>query len=708
MMIPERFLDDLRARANLADLVGRRVRLARRGGRYKGLCPFHNEKSPSFTVEADHFHCFGCGAHGDAIEWLCRAEGHDFVGAVEELAALLGLEVPREAVPGQAGPRREPHGGSSPAGEKTRADSLSAEDAARASLAAAAAEYAAELRGGGFGWVREILTARAIDDAQIEAFHIGWAPGHENNQGLYQRLRRQGFSDAALVDAGLALATENGGRLWDRFRQRIMVPIHDAKGRVVGFGGRAVHKDTPAKYINSPEGPLFDKGRLLFNLHRARASVQQAGRQLFIVEGYMDVIALHGAGIHHAVATMGTAVTEYQLQLAWRVAPVPVIAFDGDAAGQAAMRRVLELALPHIRPGRSLDFLLLPSGKDPDDFLRAHAVAKRQAAFLALPRCRLSEFLWLAGWRNDDGSEPASVEDRAAAEARLRGWVELIRDAILQRHIGDLVDARIDAARAAGVHDALPRFVPAVPLSDADLRAVLAPLQAAMQQPRQAAWLGDRWLRLGGAAGDVVPMAQSLATLAGLGVARVHVRATDHCWQFDAEAEDRAGEPALILPVADRHGALLDLLALDATDDGFYAPKLRAASLYGERALLEARRLNGPLRLFETPAALLRAYAASTAFGDRIEPDRWGCVVLDVFLDIEAAFAGIGALIVETEEAGLRWRDRLEQARRTRRARERALPAIWLPDRAAASGDDASEAGDAGDADDEDADSSGV
>jgi DNA primase catalytic core len=334
------FLDELRARTTLSALVQGAVKLTRAGREWKGCCPFHNEKTPSFTVNDDKgfYHCFGCQAHGDAIRWLTERQGLGFMDAVRELAGAAGLEVPA-ASPEYA--RRE-----------------QAIEDARTVLERAADWYAERLRNEPRALAQ--LEERGIGPETVERFGLGLAPSHTSVVGC-------GVGFDALKAVGLLIDTENG-RL-DRFRQRFMIPIHDHRGRIIGFGGRAISKKADAKYINSADGPHFDKGRTLFNLHRAAPAAREAKR-LIVVEGYFDVTSFDLVGVPEVVAPMGTALTVEQLERAWRVHPCPIILMDPDSAGHRAALRACERALPKAGPDRSLSIATLPGGEDPDEFAR--------------------------------------------------------------------------------------------------------------------------------------------------------------------------------------------------------------------------------------------------------------------------------------------------------------------------------------------------
>jgi DNA primase len=353
MAFPPGFLDELRSRIPLGDLVGRRVRLTRRGREQAGLCPFHNEKTPSFYVVEDKgfFHCFGCGAHGDAIGYVMRADNLDFIEAVERLAGEAGLAVPQQTPQDRERAQRQ----------KTLMEAL----------AAAAEFYEAQLWAPAGAHARDYLTARGLDEETIRRFRLGWAS--DDRQALRRALGKE-FPEPLLHEAGLLRIPETGGNAYDYFHGRVMFPIGDRAGRVIAFGARTLGDDQP-KYLNSPDTPLFEKGRVLYAWAAARAALaREPEGAAIVVEGYMDVIALHRAGLGTAVAPLGTALTEMQLAELWRLSPEPVLCFDGDSAGQRAAQRALFRALPILQPGRSLRFATLPPGEDPDSLRRTAPV----------------------------------------------------------------------------------------------------------------------------------------------------------------------------------------------------------------------------------------------------------------------------------------------------------------------------------------------
>ncbi|PZN93864.1 MAG: DNA primase [Alphaproteobacteria bacterium] len=415
MSLPPAFLDELRARVPLAPVVGRRVKLVRAGREWKGCCPFHNEKTPSFYVNDDKgfYHCFGCGAHGDVIRFLTEQEGMGFIDAVKQLAAQAGMEVPSESPEARA--RAEV------------ADTLQ-------SLAGRAAEwFQTQLRSTAGAEARAYLDRRGVSAAMIKDFALGFSP--DSRTALKTALKDAG--EDKLVEAGL-LGRSDDGQTYDRFRGRLMFPIRDRRGRVVGFGGRALG-DIQPKYLNSADGPLFDKGRLLYNLDRAGPVAHKSGR-LVVVEGYMDVIGVAQASIAELVAPLGTAMTETQLALAWRQVDEPILCFDGDGAGQRAALRACLRALPLLAPAKSLRIATLPPGEDPDDLVkRGGAPAFEAVLAAALP---LSEYLWRS---ETEGQDTATPERRAAVRQRLKVHADAIADPSVRALYAADFNARFDA-----------------------------------------------------------------------------------------------------------------------------------------------------------------------------------------------------------------------------------------------------------------------
>ena len=404
MAFPPAFLDEIRARVPLAAVVGRRVKLARKGREHSGLCPFHNEKTPSFTVNEDKgfFHCFGCGAHGDVIGFAMRIDHLSFPEAVERLAAEAGMEVPAPT-PGE----RE---------KAKRAVSLL--DA----VEAACSFYEKELRAASGRKGLDYLRGRGLDDTAMARFRLGWAP--DSRDALKRALAAAGIPQALAVEAGLLIAPEGGGEPYDRFRGRVIFPIADRRGRIIAFGGRTLGDGQP-KYLNSPDTPLFHKGETLYGLSLAREAAASAGT-LIVAEGYMDVIALARAGFANSVAPLGTALTEGQIALLWRITPEPIVCLDGDAAGRRAALRAAERALPLLKPGLSLRFAHLPPPEDPDSLIASRG---REAMAAVLEGARpLSVLLWEAALASHPADTP---ERRALLEHDLLAQAETIGDAVV-------------------------------------------------------------------------------------------------------------------------------------------------------------------------------------------------------------------------------------------------------------------------------------
>jgi DNA primase len=425
MAFPPGFLDELRARVSLSDVVGRKVALKRKpGAEYTGLCPFHGEKTPSFTVsdKKGFFHCFGCGEHGDAVGFVMKTEGLSFPESVEKLAREVGLAVPR------ATPQ-----------ERERAE--------RASTLQEVVEQAARwfqkqlrLPVGRHGL--DYLRGRGLSDDVIDDFRLGFAP--DSREALIGSLKREGATLDKLVEAGLVIQPptdpgERGREPYDRFRGRVMFTINDRRGRAIAFGGRVMGQGEP-KYLNSPETPLFHKGANLYCLDRAREAVTK-DQPVIVSEGYMDVIALHGAGFTGAVAPLGTALTEGQLGELWKLADEPYLCFDGDNAGRRAAQRAADRALPLLRPGKSLRFVSLPAGEDPDSLIRARGPdAVRRVLDLARP---LADVLWDM---ETDGKSADTPERRASIRTTLMAKAAEIADPTVKSAYRDEFSERFNKA----------------------------------------------------------------------------------------------------------------------------------------------------------------------------------------------------------------------------------------------------------------------
>ncbi|WP_338244734.1 DNA primase [Aurantiacibacter hainanensis] len=399
MALSPAWLDELKSRITLSALIQRTVKLQRAGREWKACCPFHSEKTPSFYVndQKGFYHCFGCQQHGGAIDWMMEQHGLPFMDAVKELAAEAGMEVPTP---------------------DPRAAQRAEQRATLHDVMAAAQDwFVAQLASPAGAEARAYLERRGISEHTAHRFGFGWAP--DDKQALKMALSH--FDEALLIEAGLLIEVEDKVP-YSRFRGRVMLPIQDARERVIAFGGRILQdRDGVAKYLNSPDTPLFDKGRTLYNIHRAAAASRKTAR-VIVAEGYMDVIALAAAGIEDAVAPMGTALTEQQVELLWRMADKPVLCFDGDNAGRRAAMRAATRALPLLRPGNSLQIVQLPAGLDPDDLIKRDG-RKGMDALLANPMSLLDLV-----WEHERDAAPlASPEDKAGLKARLLAHVDAIQ-----------------------------------------------------------------------------------------------------------------------------------------------------------------------------------------------------------------------------------------------------------------------------------------
>ena len=416
MSLPPGFLDELRTRVSLSAVVGRKVTWdMRKSNMAKGdwwaPCPFHQEKSASFHVDdrKGYYYCFGCQAKGDAVTFVKETANLSFIEAVEELAREAGMTMPAR-------------------------DPRAAEKADRRTQLAQVVEeairfYRLQLKtAAGAGARRYLSEKRRLSEAAWERWEIGWSP--DNAQAVIEALTAKGFAQDLMIASGVVAKTDTG-RVYDRFHSRIVFPIRDARGRAISLGGRSLDPNARAKYLNGPETELFDKGRNLFNQGPAREAAGK-GKPLIVAEGYMDVIALSEAGFTAAVAPLGTAVTEEQLRLIWRIGDEPVIALDGDAAGLRAGLRVVDLALPLLEAGKALRFALLPGGQDPDDLIKAHgAPAMQKVLDEAQPMVRL---LWQ---RETEGRVFDSPERRAALDKALRATLKRISDPSIRAHYGE-------------------------------------------------------------------------------------------------------------------------------------------------------------------------------------------------------------------------------------------------------------------------------
>ncbi len=422
MRYPPAFLDEIRGRVSISSVVGRKVQWDRRKshpakGDFWACCPFHSEKTPSFHAEdrKGRYYCFGCQATGDIFTFLVEKEAVSFAEAVGRLAMEAGLPLP----------------------QVTEADQE--RDNVRASLyevmEMAAAFFESELQAGGGAAARGYLADRGVTGSIQHQFRIGYAP--DGRFALKTHLAGKEVTLEQMTSAGLLVAGDDIPVAFDRFRDRIMFPILDPRGRVIAFGGRAMSAEVAAKYLNSPDTPLFRKGTVLYNFDRARGAAHEKGT-IIAVEGYMDVIAMTQAGFANTVAPLGTALTEDQLALLWRTAPEPVLCFDGDSAGQRAADRALDMALPLLLPGKSLRFALLPAGQDPDDLLRSDGAQAVQAVIDAAQT--MSDVLWGRALALNDRSTP---EKKAQFERDLGAEIDRIGDPKVRQHYQSEMGARV-------------------------------------------------------------------------------------------------------------------------------------------------------------------------------------------------------------------------------------------------------------------------
>ena len=423
MRFPPPFLDDIRARVTISSVIGRKVAWDRRKsnpgkGDFWACCPFHGEKSPSFHADdrKGRYYCFGCKVSGDIFTYLVEKEGVPFPEAVAQLAQEAGLAMPAYS---EADAKRE----------ETRASLYEI-------MEISAKFYQTELQSARGAKARGYLSDRNLGPAIQQQFDLGYAP--DDRSALRNHLAEKRILPEQMIEAGLLVSGDDIPVAYDRFRDRVMFPIRDGRGRVIAFGGRALRADVPAKYLNSPETPLFHKGDILYNFDKARTAAHDKG-ELIAVEGYVDVIAMVRAGLMHAVAPLGTALTENQLNLLWKTVPEPTLCFDGDSAGLKAAYRAMDLALPLLKAGHSLKFAFLPEGQDPDDLLKAQGPeAVRQVVIAAEP---MASVLWR---RALDENDRATPERRAAFERDLKSLINTIGDDVVKKHYLADVRERLD------------------------------------------------------------------------------------------------------------------------------------------------------------------------------------------------------------------------------------------------------------------------
>lgn len=413
----QRFIDELRARISIADVVGAKVKLTKKGREYQGLCPFHHEKTPSFTVNESKgfYHCFGCGAHGDIIRFEMEANGLPFLDALQKLSHQAGLQMPQL----------------SPKDKKENDERKSLYEI----MESACVFFERELQmPDGTAGLRYFMDKRGLSKETIHKFRLGFSP---NNNALMTHLKTQGISEKDMKELGLiAFPEDTARRPHDFFRNRVMIPITNKQGKIIAFGGRVMEKLEP-KYLNSPDTPIFNKRRNLYNLDKAR-EIAYKEKKLIICEGYMDVIALDRYGFGYAVAPLGTALTEEQIAEAWRVCPEPILCLDGDAPGVKAAMRAVDRVLPMLKAGYSLKFLFLPDNQDPDEYLQAHG--HDSFAALMSKTSPLIDILWRKYTEDEDSSTP---EKKALIEKTLLAEVAKISDTTVKSYYAQEIRNRI-------------------------------------------------------------------------------------------------------------------------------------------------------------------------------------------------------------------------------------------------------------------------
>jgi len=615
MSLSPQFLDELRARTLLSALIGRTTKLQKAGREFRACCPFHNEKTPSFYVndEKGFYHCFGCGAHGDAIRWMTDQRGLGFMDAVKELAQAAGMEVPAP---------------------DPRAREKAEQTSGLHDVTAKAAEWFAEQLAGIVGSdARAYLERRGITPATAKRFSLGFAP--DSRGKLKSALAALGQD--RLIETGLLIAAEDK-EPYDRFRGRLIIPIRDPRGRVIAFGGRIIGEGEP-KYLNSPETILFDKGRTLFNLDRASAASRKADR-LIVVEGYMDVIALDQAGIGEAVAPLGTALTEGQMERLWRLVGLPILCFDGDAAGQKAAIRAALRALPMLAPGRSLQFVSLPAGQDPDDLIRARGRAALDA-LLAEPEPLVDRL-----WRHELAAEPLTTpEARAGLRRRLTAHAETIRDPDVRSQYLAEFRRRFDA-----LYQSTPPGRP---------------------RPGRFAGRQARWQPA------FQPASEQAKSVAGSGIETVMARAIlagllRHPREIAVHSEAIAA-----LPLADSR---LDRLRTALLNAAFEAPVLEEQQL---ETILASAGLNSLANELRGTNGLAFSFLRSNADSDRAARDLGVAIeTLAARPELDAALAAATARLMEApDEAGFAEQRRLRAAREEA---DRSLAALVQPQDGAA------------------------
>jgi DNA primase len=541
MRFPPSLLDEIKARLPVSQVVARKVSLKRAGRELKGLSPFKQEKTPSFFVN-DHkgsWFDFSSGQNGDIFKFVMMTDGLSFPEAVDRLAEEAGVVMPKPSA------REEEF-----EDERTRLYAV---------LEASAKFFEAQLAGGPGLEARRYIERRGLAAGAISRFRLGYAPG--SRSALKDHLAKAGFKAADMALAGMLISGDDIPVSYDRFRHRVMFPITDLKGRVIAFGGRALDPDAPAKYLNSPETPLFHKGHVLFNAANARAAAFDK-HQIIVVEGYMDVIALSEAGFPQTVAPLGTALTEDQIKLLWRLAPEPVLCFDGDSAGRRAAFRAVETVLPHLKPGFSVQFAFLPEGLDPDDLVRQQGAAAFQAIL-----ARTSPLFDVLMKREDEREQPAiTPEQRASVEARLNALVAQIGDAGVRRQYESELRQTLyeknrklvrEMARGGG-GPASPHAGKRRDNTQLDWRVAA---RAKQGRPRPAAPRGANPATLSVRSNELAERSQMLPPREVLLIRTL----LNHPWLLEARCEEIAELTLTSPPLARLRAGLLDLLASGAS-----------------------------------------------------------------------------------------------------------------------------------------------
>ena len=568
MSLPPGFLDELKSRASLSAVAGRKVTWdMRKSNQGKGdmwsPCPFHQEKTASFHVDdrKGFYYCFGCHEKGDLFSFVQQTENVSFMEAVEILAREVGMTMPA----------RDPK-----AQEKADRRTVLIEV-----MEQAVQFFRLQLKTGAATAAREYLAGRGLGEAAQARWDIGFAP--PGWQGLWDHLTGKGVADELILAAGLAKPSNQGRRPYDTFRDRIMFPIRDARGRAIAFGGRAMDPSDNAKYLNSPETELFDKGRSLYNHGPAREASGKA--PLIVAEGYMDVIALSEAGFGATVAPLGTAVTEEQLNLLWRMHDEPIIALDGDKAGLRAAMRVIDLAMPLLEAGKSLRFCLMPEGMDPDDVIRREGAGAMQRHIDA--SVPLVQLLWQ---RETEGKSFDSPERKAALDQSLRSAILKVRDPSLRRHYGDEINrlrrSLFDGGRAGRPNRFQPRgsryTPPATPMTETKASALAAAGAPFDEQLKEAAILAALVRHPSIVSGFVADLERLETSLPEHEAVRGALLKTEGAEKEKIEA--LCGAPALEKLMSPRHVRISPAMRADATAD------IAAMSVAEELAKLSARR----------------------------------------------------------------------------------------------------------------------